>query len=59
MKCPHCGGVFFDALLNLENTNNPEQILTENDLVTCTDCGKEYSLGELAEGQKPGGFAEC
>ena len=49
MKCPHCGGVFFDALLNLENTDNPEQILTENDLVTCTDCGKEYSLGELAD----------
>ena len=49
MKCPNCGGVFFDCLLNLENTDDPEQILTENDVVSCTDCGKEYSLGELVE----------
>ena len=49
MNCPNCGGIFFDVLLNLGNTDVPEQVLTENDIVSCSDCGKEYSLGELAE----------
>lgn len=47
MKCPNCGGTFFHLLMDFSATDNPEQQLTENDIVTCDDCGYQYCLGEL------------
>ena len=50
MICPICKEFhYFYVLLNLSETDNSEQILTENDVVTCCHCKKSYTLGELAE----------
>ena len=53
MICPNCKGSYFTVLLDLGNTNSPTQILTEKDVLTCDNCGIEYTLGELTDEQEP------
>ena len=49
MRCPNCGSSYFNVLLDLSQTNDPNQELTERDVVSCDNCHEEFTLGELAE----------